>query len=148
MVAADGAGSMCRRAFRHAFISPNTEGANIEARQIRFCETTDDFEEADFALSIALKPDASHECGFDVGAKCLLVELSGGFRWIPEHTHYQRRVRCCFQGHRPKRMHIWQPHSFVQGRGPPLDHRHLSLIYCRVTPVYACMLYTCSITLV
>ena len=58
VVAADGAGSMCRRAFRHAFISPSTEGANIEARQIRFCETTDDFEEADFALSIALKPDA------------------------------------------------------------------------------------------
>jgi len=58
VVAADGAGSMCRRAFPHAFISPNTEGANIEARQIRFCETTDDFEEADFALGIALKPDA------------------------------------------------------------------------------------------
>ena len=58
VVAADGAGSMCRRAFRHAFISPNTEGANTEAQQIRLGETTDDFEEADFALGIALKPDA------------------------------------------------------------------------------------------
>ena len=58
VVAADGAASTCRRAFQHAFISPNTEGANIEAQQIRLGETTDDFEEADFALGIALKPDA------------------------------------------------------------------------------------------
>ena len=58
VVAADGAGSMCRRAFRRTFISPNTEGANMEAQQIRLGETTDDFEEADFALGIALKPDA------------------------------------------------------------------------------------------
>eukprot|EP00434_Breviolum_minutum_P019276 symbB.v1.2.016988.t1/scaffold1310.1/size127145/2 len=57
VVAADGAASMCRRAFPHAFISPNTEGANIEAQQIRLGETTDDFEDVDFALGIALKPD-------------------------------------------------------------------------------------------
>ena len=57
VVAADGAGSMCRRAFRHAFISSSTKGANIEAQQIRLGETTDDFEDADFALGIALKPD-------------------------------------------------------------------------------------------
>ena len=58
VVAADGAGSMCRRAFPHAFVNPDEDGANIEAQQIRLGETTEDFEEADFALGIALKPDA------------------------------------------------------------------------------------------
>ena len=58
VVAADGAASMCRRAFQHAFIGPTMKGANIEAQQIRLGETTDDFDEADFALGIALKPDA------------------------------------------------------------------------------------------
>ena len=64
----------------------------------------------------------SHECGLDVGPKRLPVELSGGFSWISQHTYYQGRVRWNFQGHWRNRMHIWQTHLFVQGRGPPPEH--------------------------
>ena len=57
VVAADGAASMTRRAFPDAFVNPEAVGANVDAQQIRLGETSRDFDEADYALGIALKPE-------------------------------------------------------------------------------------------
>ena len=57
MVAADGAASLTRRAFPEAFVNPAAKGAYPDAQQIRLGETADGFDEADYALGIALRPE-------------------------------------------------------------------------------------------
>ena len=57
VVAADGAASLTRRAFPDAFVNAVAAGVNIDAQQIRLGETADGFDEADYALGIALKPE-------------------------------------------------------------------------------------------
>eukprot|EP00435_Cladocopium_sp_Y103_P030593 s2069_g7.t1 len=57
VVAADGAASLSRRAFPDAFVYRSAEGVNRDGQLIRLGETAADFDEADYALGIALKPD-------------------------------------------------------------------------------------------
>ena len=59
VVAADGAASLSRRAFPDAFVYCVAEGANRDAQQIRLGETASEFDEADYALGIALKPETT-----------------------------------------------------------------------------------------
>ena len=59
VVAADGAASLSRRAFKDAFVNPVSKGANRDAQQIRLGETAAEFDEADYALGIALKPETT-----------------------------------------------------------------------------------------
>ena len=59
VVAADGAASLSRRAFPDAFVYCVAEGANRDAQQIRLGETAAEFDEADYALGIALKPETT-----------------------------------------------------------------------------------------